>query len=165
MEKKWVMNRRMQGLMEKMCEHSNSDENLVISIKNFTELIIPNFRKVKNCIIIAEESSEYLEQYLDDVLGDLYYDETDYEFNNTEIRINSFFENDISEKEGVQIAMAIVDAWIPQFKKIDSETQFCFVIYSSEDHVEFRFHKRRDATIDWLEDIEAATEGIGYLII
>ena len=55
MEKKWVMNRRMQGLMEKMCEHSNSDENLVISIKNFTELIIPNFRKVKNCIIIAEE--------------------------------------------------------------------------------------------------------------
>ena len=99
MEKKWVMNRRMQGLMEKMCEHSNSDENLVISIKNFTELIIPNFRKVKHCIIIAEESSEYLEQYLDDVLGDLYYDETDYEFNNTEIRINSFLKMIFQKKK------------------------------------------------------------------
>ena len=95
------------------------------------------------------------------------FDKTDYEACNTETRIDCFFEDALSRKQGFEIALLALETWTLQLKCIQPEARFCMILACDEDYAEIRFHKLREGESPWLnDDISHYTDGaIGYFIL
>ena len=162
----WVANREMKKLLKDIYDHP-SVENLEFNFLELYDLFFPKFKKVKDCVIIAEESVDELEMYFDKVMKTYKY-KTWYEVDNTETRIDCHFESKISMIAGTQIALIALEIWALRLKQMDPDSKFCLIMCSDEDHVEIRFHKVRENEIKWLaDDLESYQDGgaVGYVIV
>ncbi len=161
----WISNISMKALLERIEQFENI-ETLRTNISHLTQLFVPNFRKVKDCILISDKSQLLLEEHFETALT-MYGDKTGYEASNTETRINCYFEDTISVETGTQIAMLIVPIWAVQLKALEPESTFCFIVCSDTDKAELRFHKVRDGERWLASDINSypENEAIGYVYI
>ena len=162
----WVANREMKKLLKDIYDHP-SVENLEFNFLELYDLFFPKFKKVKDCVIIAEESVDELEMYFDKVMKTYKY-KTWYEVDNTETRIDCYFEGEISMMAGTQIALIALEIWALRLKQMEPDSKFCLIMCSDEDHVEIRFHKVRKNEINWLaDDLESYQDGggVGYVIV
>lgn len=161
----WITNSKMKNLLEHISTHSSSEE-VSLNVQQLKNLFSPSFKKVKDCIIITEKNIDDLEVAFDNMIK-IYGDKTGYEASNTETRINCYIENEISVVTGIQIALVVIEMWGLKLKRIEPDSQFCFIICSDEEHVEIRFHKVRNNEIRWLsDDLESySDEAVGYVVI
>ena len=161
----WVANREMKKLLKDIYDHP-SVENLEFNFLELYDLFFPKFKKVKDCVIIAEESVDELEMYFDKVMKTYKY-KTWYEVDNTETRIDCHFEGEVSMMAGTQIALIALEVWALRLKQIDPDSKFCLIMCSNEDRVEIRFHKVRENEIKWLADDINSYQGgaVGYVIV
>lgn len=161
----WTANKKMERLLNNALNPSAEDK-LKVEIEKLKNLFFPSFKQVKDCVIISEESVDRLERSFDKAL-EINMDKTGYEASNTETRINSFFENSITKELGIKIALMVLDVWVLQLKKIESQSKFCLIISCDEENVEIRFHKVHSNEKMWLaEAIESyQDEAVGYAIV
>ena len=161
----WVANREMKRLLKDI-SNNPSVESLKFNFSELYDLFFPKFKKVKDCVIIAEESVDELEMYFDKVMKTYKY-KTWYEVDNTETRIDCHFESKISMIAGTQIALIALEIWALRLKQMDPDSKFCLIMCSNEDRVEIRFHKVRENEIKWLgDDIDSYQGGaVGYVIV
>ena len=161
----WVANREMKKLLKDIYDHP-SVENLEFNFLELYDLFFPKFKKVKDCVIIAEESVDELEMYFDKVMKTYKY-KTWYEVDNTETRIDCHFEGEISMMAGTQIALIALEIWALRLKQIDPDSKFCLIMCSNEDRVEIRFHKvREDEGMLLADDLEGYKgDAVGYVIV
>ena len=160
-----VANREMKKLLKDIYDHP-SVENLEFNFLELYDLFFPKFKKVKDCVIIAEESVDELEMYFDKVMKTYKY-KTWYEVDNTETRIDCHFEGEISMMAGTQIALIALEVWALRLKQIDPDSKFCLIMCSNEDRVEIRFHKvREDEGMLLANDLEGYKgDAVGYVIV
>lgn len=161
----WITNVKMKNLLEYISFCPDTKE-LISDLHQLKELLLPPFKRVKDCIIISEKSMDKLEGTFDKMLN-VYMDKTGYEASNTETRINCYFENEISMVTGTQIALVVLEMWSLQLKQMEPDSKFCLIICSDENHVEIRFHKMHDGESMWLtENLECyEDEAVGYALI
>lgn len=161
----WIMNRKMKKIFDKLSSNLGTDK-LKIDAEGLERLFYPQLRKVKDCIIISEKSTEEMEPYFENAVK-MYMDKTGYEAANTETRINCYFKNKITQHTGVRIARIVLSIWAIRLKKLEPESQFCLIMCSNKERVEIRFHKVRENEPKWLaDDLEAYKDGaVGYVII
>ena len=161
----WIANREMKKLLKDVSNHP-SVESLKFNFSELYELFFPEFKKVKDCVIIAEESTSELEKFFDRA-KEMSFNKTVYEAGCTETRIDCHFEGKVSMMAGTQIALIALEIWALRLKQIDPDSKFCLIMFSDEDHVEIRFHKVRENEIKWLgDDINSYKGGaVGYVIV
>ena len=161
----WVANREMKRLLKDI-SNNPSVESLKFNFSELYDLFFPKFKKVKDCIIIAEESVDELEMFFDKAM-EMYFDKTEYEVDNTDTRIDCYFEGKVSMMARTQIALMALEIWALRLKQIDPDSKFCLIMYSNEDRVEIRFHKVRENEIKWLADDLEGYQGdaVGYVIV
>ena len=161
----WVANREMKKLLKDIYGHP-SVENLEFNFLELYDLFFPKFKKVKDCVIIAEESVDELEMYFDKVMKTYKY-KTWYEVDNTDTRIDCYFEDKISRIARTQIALITLEIWALKLKQMEPDSKFCLIMSSNEDRVEIKFHKIRDNEIKWLADDINSYQGgaVGYVIV
>ena len=161
----WIANGEMKKLLKDISEHP-SVENLKFNFSELYDLFFPKFRKVKDCVIIAEESVEELEVFFDRAI-EMSFNKTVYEAGSTETRIDCHFEGEISMMAGTQIALIALEIWALRLKQMDPDSKFCLIMCSNEDRVEIRFHKVRENEIKWLADDINSYQGgaVGYVIV
>ena len=161
----WVANREMKKLLKDI-SNNPSVENLKFNFSELYNLFFPKFKKVKDCVIIAEESVDELEMFFDRAVKACQ-DKTGYEVDNTETRIDCHFEGEVSMMAGTQIALIVLEIWSLRLKQMDPDSKFCLIMCSNEDRVEIRFHKVRENEIKWLaDDINSYKGGaVGYVIV
>ena len=161
----WVANREMKKLLKDISDHP-SVENLKFDFSELYDLFFPEFKKVKDCIIISKKSVNELEVFFDKVMEKYKY-KTWYEAVNTDTRIDCYFEGKVSMMARTQIALMALEIWALRLKQIDPDSKFCLIMYSNEDRVEIRFHKVRENEIKWLADDLEGYQGdaVGYVIV
>ena len=161
----WIANREMKKLLKDVSNHP-SVESLKFNFSELYDLFFPKFKKVKDCVIIAEESVDELEMFFDRAM-EMYFNKTDYEFDNTETRMDCHFEGKVSMMAGTQIALIVLEVWALKLKQIDPNSKFCLVMFSNEDRVEIRFHKfREDEGMLLADDLEGYQgDAVGYVIV
>ena len=162
----WITNKEMRKLLKDISDHP-SVENLNFNFSELYDLFFPKFKKVKDCIIIAEESVDELERFFDRAM-EMYKYKICYESSNTETRIDCHFEGKVSMMAGTQIALIALEIWALRLKQMEPDSKFCLIMCSDEDHVEIRFHKVRKNEINWLaDDLESYQDGggVGYVIV
>ena len=162
----WVANREMKKLLKDI-SNNPSVENLKFNFSELYNLFFPKFKKVKDCVIIAEESVDELEMFFDRAVKACQ-DKTGYEAGCTETRIDCHFEGEVSMMAGTQIALIVLEVWALRLKQMDPDSKFCLIMCSDEDRVEIRFHKVRENEIKWLaDDLESYQDGgaVGYVIV
>lgn len=133
-------------------------------VMRLRQLFLPPIKRVGDCIIIAPESVEEIEPYLDRAVQ-MYGDKTGYEASNSEVMINDFFDKPLSRVQGIRIALLAADLWVIQLKTLAPETTFRIILASDEESVTMRFHQVRADELGWLsEDIEDYKyEAVGYM--
>ena len=161
----WNLNSEMKNLMKHISTHPSS-EGISLNMQQLKSLFFPSFKSVKDCIIITDKDIDKLILSFDNVIK-MYGDRTGYEASNTETRVNCYFENEISMETGTRIAIMAIEIWSLRLKQMEPESQFCFILSSDEERVEFRFHKIHENEIMWLaNDLESYNDGaIGYVVI
>ena len=161
----WIANSEMKKLLKDVSEHS-SVENLKFNFSELYDLFFPKFKKVKDCIIIAEESVDELEMFFDRAI-EMSFNKTVYEAGSTETRIDCHFEGEISMMAGTQIALIALEIWALRLKQLDPDSKFCLIMCSNEDRVEIRFHKvREDEGMLLANDLEGYKgDAVGYVIV
>ena len=161
----WIANREMKKLLKDI-SNNPSVENLKFNFSELYNLFFPKFKKVKDCVIIAEESVDELEMFFDRAVKACQ-DKTGYEAGCTETRIDCHFEGEVSMMAGTQIALIVLEVWALRLKQMDPDSKFCLIMSSNEDRVEIKFHKIRKNEIKWLaDDIDSYQGGaVGYVIV
>ena len=161
----WVANREMKKLLKDI-SNNPSVENLKFNFSELYNLFFPKFKKVKDCVIIAEESTSELEKFFDRAM-EMYKYKICYESSNTDTRIDCYFEGKVSMKARTQIALIVLEVWALRLKQMDPDSKFCLIMSSNEDRVEIKFHKIRKNEIKWLgDDINSYKGGaVGYVIV
>ena len=161
----WIANREMKKLLKDISDHP-SVENLKFNFSELYDLFFPEFKKVKDCVIISKKSVNELEMFFDKAM-EMYFDKTDYESSHAETRIDCHFEGEVSMMVGTQIALIALEIWALRLKQMDPDSKFCLIMCSNEDRVEIRFHKVRENEIKWLaDDIDSYQGGaVGYVIV
>ena len=161
----WIANREMKKLLKDVSNHP-SVESLKFNFSELYDLFFPKFKKVKDCIIIAEESTDELEKFFDSSM-EMYFDKIDYESSNTDTRIDCYFEGKVSMKARTQIALIALEIWALRLKQMDPDSKFCLIMYGNEDRVEIRFHKvREDEGMLLADDLEGYQgDAVGYVIV
>ena len=165
MLRNWIANKEMKKLLKDISDHP-SVENLKFNFSELYDLFFPKFKKVKDCIIIAEESTNELEKFFDKVMKSYQY-KICYEVDNTDTRIDCYFEDKVSMMARTQIALIALEIWALRLKQMDPDSKFCLIMSSNEDRVEIKFHKIRKNEIKWLaDDIDSYQGGaVGYVIV
>ena len=165
MLRNWIANKEMKKLLKDISDHP-SVENLKFNFSELYDLFFPKFKKVKDCIIIAEESTNELEKFFDKVMKSYQY-KICYEVDNTDTRIDCYFEDKVSMMARTQIALIALEIWALRLKQMDPDSKFCLIMSSNEDRVEIKFHKIRKNEIKWLgDDINSYKGGaVGYVIV
>ena len=161
----WITNKEMRKLLKDISEHP-SVENLKFNFSELYDLFFPKFKKVKDCVIIAEESVDELESFFDRAI-EMSFDKTEYEAGCTETRIDCHFEGEVSMMAGTQIALIALEIWALRLKQMEPDSKFCLIMSSNEDRVEIKFHKIRDNEIKWLaDDLDSYhNSAVGYVIV
>ena len=161
----WITNSEMKKLLKEVSEHPYV-ESLKFNFSELHDLFFPKFKKVKDCVIIAEESVDELEMTFDRVMK-TYFDKTEYEVSNTDTRIDCYFEDKVSVVTRIQVALITLEIWTLKLKQMEPDSKFCLIMYGNEDRVEIRFHKVRDNEISWLSDNLEGYKGdaVGYVIV
>ena len=161
----WVANREMKRLLKDI-SNNPSVESLKFNFSELYDLFFPKFKKVKDCVIIAEESVDELERFFDRAI-EMSFDKTEYEAGCTETRIDCHFEGEVSMMAGTQIALIALEVWALRLKQIDPDSKFCLIMCSNEDRVEIRFHKvREDEGMLLANDLEGYKgDAVGYVIV
>ena len=161
----WIANNEMKKLLKEVSEQP-STEILKFNFSELHDLFFPKFKKVKDCVIIAEESVEELERFFYRAM-EMYQDKTGYEASNTETRIDCHFEGEVSMMAGTQIALIAIEVWALSLKQLDPDSKFCLIMCSNEDRVEIRFHKvREDEGMLLADDLEGYKgDAVGYVIV
>ena len=161
----WIANSEMKKLLKDISDHP-SVENLKFNFSELYDLFFPEFKKVKDCVIISKKSVNELEMFFDKAM-EMYFDKTDYESSHAETRIDCHFEGEVSMMAGTQIALIALEIWALRLKQMDPDSKFCLIMCSDEDRVEIRFHKVRENEIKWLgDDINSYKGGaVGYVIV
>ena len=161
----WVANREMERLLKDI-SNNPSVESLKFNFSELYDLFFPKFKKVKDCIIIAEESTDELEKFFDRAM-EMYKYKAWYETSNTDTRIDCYFEDKVSMMARTQIALIALEIWALRLKQMDPDSKFCLIMSSNEDRVEIKFHKIRKNEIKWLgDDINSYKGGaVGYVIV
>ena len=161
----WITNKEMRKLLKDISEHP-SVENLKFNFSELYDLFFPKFKKVKDCVIIAEESVDELERFFDRAI-EMSFDKTEYEAGCTETRIDCHFEGEVSMMAGTQIALIALEIWALRLKQMEPDSKFCLIMSSNEDRVEIKFHKIRDNEIKWLaDDLDSYhNSAVGYVIV
>ncbi len=161
----WIVNREMKRLLKNISDHP-SIENLKFDFSELYDLFFPEFKKVKDCIIISKKSVNELEVFFDKVMEKYKY-KTWYEAVNTDTRIDCYFEGKVSMMARTQIALIALEIWALRLKQMEPDSKFCLIMYGNEDRVEIRFHKIRENEIKWLaDDLEGyQDDAVGYVIV
>ena len=161
----WIANSEMKKLLKDISDHP-SVENLKFNFSELYDLFFPEFKKVKDCVIISKKSVNELEMFFDRAIK-MYFDKTDYESSHTETRIDCHFEGKVSMMAGTQIALIALEIWALRLKQMEPDSKFCLIMYGNEDRVEIRFHKVRENEIKWLADDLEGYQGdaVGYVIV
>ena len=161
----WVANREMKKLLKDIYDHP-SVENLEFNFLELYDLFFPKFKKVKDCVIIAEESVDELEMFFDRAM-EMYQYKICYEAVNTDTRIDCYFEGKVSIMTRIQVALIALEIWALKLKQMEPDSKFCLIMSSNEDRVEIKFHKIRDNEIKWLADDINSYQGgaVGYVIV
>ena len=161
----WIANNKMKKLLKYISDHP-SVENLGFNFLELYDLFFPKFKKVKDCIIIAEESVDELEMFFDKVMKTYKY-KIWYEFYNTETRIDCHFEGEVSMIAGTQIALIALEIWALKLKQMEPDSKFYLILFSNEDHVEIRFHKfRENEGTFFTDDLDSYhNSAVGYVIV
>ena len=161
----WVANREMKRLLKDI-SNNPSVESLKFNFSELYDLFFPEFKKVKDCVIISKKSVDELEMFFDRSVKACQ-DKTGYEAYSSETRIDCHFEGEISMMAGTQIALIVLEVWALRLKQMDPDSKFCLIMCSNEDRVEIRFHKVRENEIKWLaDDIDSYQGGaVGYVIV
>ena len=161
----WIANREMKKLLKDVSNHP-SVESLKFNFSELYDLFFPEFKKVKDCIIISKKSVNRLEMFFDKAM-EMYQDKTGYESSCSDTRIDCYFEGEVSMMAGTQIALIALEIWALRLKQMDPDSKFCLIMSSNEDRVEIRFHKIRENEIKWLaDDIDSYQGGaVGYVIV
>ena len=161
----WITNSEMKKLLKEVFEHP-SVESLKFNFSELYNLFFPKFKKVKDCIIIAEESVDELEMFFDRAM-EIYQYKICYEAVNTDTRIDCYFEGKVSIMTRIQVALIALEIWTLKLKQMEPYSKFCLIMYGNEDRVEIRFHKVRDNEISWLSDNLEGYKGdaVGYVIV
>ena len=161
----WVANSEMKKLLKDISDHP-SVENLKFNFSELYDLFFPEFKKVKDCIIISKKSVNGLEMFFDKAM-EMYKYKTWYESSCSDTRIDCYFEGKVSMMARTQIALMALEIWALRLKQIDPDSKFCLIMYSNEDRVEIRFHKVRENEIKWLADDLEGYQGdaVGYVIV
>ena len=161
----WVANREMKRLLKDI-SNNPSVESLKFNFSELYDLFFPKFKKVKDCVIIAEESTDELEKFFDRAI-EMSFNKTVYEAGCTETRIDCHFEGKVSMMAGTQIALIALEIWALRLKQIDPDSKFCLIMCSNEDRVEIRFHKvREDEGMLLADDLEGYQgDAVGYVIV
>lgn len=138
-----------------------------IHIKSYLleELLFPEFKKTKDCVVISNESILSLETKFEDIIN--YLGSTNYyEVYDTEILINSYLENEDFTKETLlYISIMVIKIWRYQLNFITNR-KICFIISFDESRVTLRFHQVRGDGYEWLEsDLNSYDEPVGYIIL
>ena len=161
----WIVNREMKRLLKNISDHP-SIENLKFDFSELYDLFFPEFKKVKDCIIISKKSVNELEVFFDKVMEKYKY-KTWYEAVNTDTRIDCYFEDKVSVVTRIQVALITLEIWTLKLKQMEPDSKFCLIMYGNEDRVEIRFHKIRENEIKWLaDDLEGyQDDAVGYVIV
>ena len=161
----WVANREMKRLLKDI-SNNPSVESLKFNFSELYDLFFPEFKKVKDCVIISKKSVDELEMFFDRSVKACQ-DKTGYEVYSSETRIDCHFEGEVSMMAGTQIALIALEVWALRLKQIDPDSKFCLIMCSNEDRVEIRFHKVRENEIKWLADDINSYQGgaVGYVIV
>ena len=161
----WVANREMKRLLKDI-SNNPSVESLKFNFSELYDLFFPEFKKVKDCIIISKKSVNGLEMFFDKAM-EMYKYKTWYESSCSDTRIDCYFEGKVSMMAGTQIALIALEVWALRLKQMDPNSKFCLIMCSDEDRVEIRFHKVRENEIKWLaDDIDSYQGGaVGYVIV
>lgn len=159
----WIGNAEMRALLKAVAA---SKESLALhtDVTRLRQLFLPPIKRVGDCIIIASESVEEIEPYLDEAVQ-MYGDKTGYEASNSEVMINDFFDQPLSRVQGTRIALLAADLWAMQLKTFAPETTFRIILSSDDESVIIRFHQVRADELGWLsEDVESYKyEAVGYM--
>ena len=161
----WIANKEMKKLLKDISDHP-SVESLKFNFSELYDLFFPEFKKVKDCVIISKKSVNELEMFFDKAM-EMYFDKTEYEVDNTDTRIDCYFEGKVSMMARTQIALMALEIWALRLKQMDPDSKFCLIMSSNEDRVEIKFHKIRKNEIKWLaDDIDSYQGGaVGYVIV
>ena len=161
----WIANSEMKKLLKEVSEQP-STEILKFNFSELYDLFFPEFKKVKDCVIISKKSANELEMFFDRAI-EMSFNKTVYEAGSTETRIDCHFEGEISMMAGTQIALIALEIWALRLKQMDPDSKFCLIMCSNEDRVEIRFHKVRENEIKWLADDINSYQGgaVGYVIV
>ena len=161
----WVANREMKRLLKNISDHP-SIENLKYDFSELYDLFFPEFKKVKDCVIISKKSVDELEMFFDRSVKACQ-DKTGYEAYSSDTRIDCYFEDKVSMMAGTQIALIALEVWALRLKQMEPDSKFCLIMYGNEDRVEIRFHKIRENEIKWLaDDLEGyQDDAVGYVIV
>ena len=161
----WIANSEMKRLLKDV-SNNPSVESLKFNFSELYDLFFPKFKKVKDCVIIAEESVDELEMFFDRAI-EMSFNKTVYEAGCTETRIDCHFEGKVSMMAGTQIALIALEIWALRLKQIDPDSKFCLIMCSNEDRVEIRFHKfREDEGMLLADDLEGYQgDAVGYVIV
>ena len=162
----WIANNEMKKLLKEVSEQP-STEILKFNFSELYDLFFPEFKKVKDCVIISKKSVDELEMFFDRSVK-VCQDKTGYEVYSSETRIDCHFEGEVSMMAGTQIALIALEVWALRLKQIDPDSKFCLIMFSDEDHVEIRFHKfREDEGMILADDLESYQDGgaVGYVIV
>ena len=165
MIKNWVVNSRMRELLKKI-SCPLAEDGFEMRMEPCKRLFFPPLKKVKDCVIISEKPVGKLEAAFDKAL-EMYMDKTGYEASNTETRLNSYFEKNISMEMGTKMALMVLEIWSLQLKNIEPHSKFCLILSCDEEYVEIRFHKIHPGEKMWLDENleDYPEEAIGYAIV
>ena len=161
----WIANSEMKKLLKEVSEHP-SVESLKFNFSELYDLFFPEFKKVKDCVIISKKSVDELEMFFDRSVKACQ-DKTGYEAYSSDTRIDCYFEGKVSMMARTQIALIALEIWALRLKQMEPDSKFCLIMYGNEDRVEIRFHKIRENEIKWLADDLEGYQGdaVGYVIV
>ena len=161
----WIANNEMKKLLKEVSEQP-STEILKFNFSELYDLFFPEFKKVKDCVIISKKSVNELERFFDRAM-EIYKYKICYESSHTETRIDCHFEGEVSMMAGTQIALITLEIWALRLKQMDPDSKFCLIMCSNEDRVEIRFHKfRENEGTFFTDDLDSYhNSAVGYVIV
>jgi hypothetical protein len=168
-------NKRMEKLIEQAKKYEKNKINskkkdikmLGISLRRLTRLFNPNLVPVYDCIVMSDESKEYLEENFEKSINQLS-DKTKYEMWHSKTKIDNFIGYRTAKIDAIVVGLMVIEAWSLKLKSIDNNSKFCIIMsydkgWSSV--VTLTYHKiRTDEEQPWLIDDIDGFKPIGYFI-
>lgn len=160
-----IMNESMKKIVNNLkCPYMKKSIN--IKVKDLYKLLLPEFKKIHDCIILSSETEEILKDNYKNELSN-FENKTGYEIWHNEIIINSYIKDYyVSVHTAIYIALIIIEVWSDKLKNMSEGSKFCYFLSCSDNIVNLRFHKIREGERMWhIENLEEYVQPVGYIII